>query len=215
MADYLIGGVILLSIVTALYFLIFTPKKKIAVNYFGAYCITVAVFELIAYFTSLSGNNNLYLLPIYTIIEYILLVKFFLHILRMSAWWNIIVILGVAFIIVNSVMFQDLTVYNSYAKAGVYFVILALGIYSLFDMITTEHPQKMESVTKLFVFGVLIKIAGSFALYLFSNLISQLEPSAQISLWTVNIFLNFIGMLLFLIGFVIYKRIPASELELQ
>ena len=196
---------IITTVLNCLLFVFAINKKSRIVNTFGLYIVLSAVFELIAFFTS-NNNNNLFLVPIYTALEFAILSIFFIFLFDKSRKWMAFVPIGTVLIILNSVFIQELDQYASNTKIISYFLFIILSIYSFFFLLIKDYDILIKQVVKYFVFGLLLNFTGSFALYLFSNIITRFSIEVQQNLWLISVSLNIIAQLLYFIGLVIYRR---------
>ncbi|MCB0651630.1 MAG: hypothetical protein KDC85_10180 [Saprospiraceae bacterium] len=195
-----------ISILTALVFLLKNRGFSILVRRFGAYVVAVALFELLSYslvFVFQNSNNNLYLLHLYTLVEFVLIGLFFAKLFDLFEWkmpFGLIIFIGSILIILNSIFIQPLDEYNSFSRTPVQLVFM-LGCFAAFYFFThRNYPYADRGMVKMFLIALLLKYSGSLFLYLFGNQISLLQIETQKALWLVNASLNFIAQVIILIA---------------
>ena len=196
---------VITTVLNCLLFVLAINKKSRIVNTFGLYIVLSAAFEVIAFSTS-NNNNNLFLVPIYTALEFAILSIFFIFLFDKSRKWMIFVPIGTALIILNSVFIQELDEYASNTKIIRYFLFIILSIYSFFFLLVKDYDIVIKQVVKYFVFGLLLNFTGSFALYLFSNVITRFSVEVQQNLWLISVSLNIIAQIMYFIGLMIYRK---------
>ncbi|WP_235297969.1 hypothetical protein [Portibacter marinus] len=211
MSDLIFKIAITANVVNALFYLIWVNKQNPIVNTFGLFIIASALAEIVTYFTA-SAGNNLFLMPIYTVLEFALLSCFFILAHDASKKWVFVIILGILLIAVNSIFFQELDEFNTNAKTVIYLIIIVLSLYTLFTYINFGQVSQTELTMKYFLFGLLLNFTGSFVLYLFANVISTFEIETQKNLWYFNIVLNIISQLLYFLGFWQYRKLEQSKI---
>ena len=196
---------VITTVLNCLLFVLAINKKSRIVNTFGLYIVLSAAFEVIAFSTS-NNNNNLFLVPIYTALEFAILSIFFIFLFDKSRKWMIFVPIGTLLIILNSVFIQELDEYASNTKIISYFLFIILSIYSFFFLLVKDYDIVIKQVVKYFVFGLLLNFTGSFALYLFSNVITRFSVEVQQNLWLISVSLNIIAQIMYFIGLMIYRK---------
>jgi hypothetical protein len=203
MIDILLSGVTAITLITALFFLFNYSKFGPAPKAFGYYLVLRAIFEVLASMLMEGGSNNLPYLHLYTLFEFLFLMYFFSRVFVPGRSWALAAGIGGLIIILNSLFVQDINEFNSYSKSLVCLTFILMSIYTLFKIFGRYNRDVMDAyAVKLFCYGLLINLAGSFTLYLFSNLIVLLSLETQQALWVVNVILNIITMVIFITGFI-------------
>lgn len=209
-----------ISVLTALVFLLKNKAFSNLVRRFGVYVVAVALFELLSYslvFVFKSSHNNLYLLHLYTLVEFVFIGLFFAKLFDLFEWklpYGLLLFLGSILIILNSIFIQPFDEYNSFSRTPVQLVFM-LGCFAAFYFFThRNYPWPDRGMVKMFLIALLLKYSGSLFLYLFGNQIALLQTETQKALWLVNASLNFIAQVIILIaitGWVIADKKDEQE----
>lgn len=154
-----------------------------------------------------AGTNNLPLLHLYTLLEFILFSLVYKKMGLFGRWpdrlfWFFII--GISLLIfVNSLFVQDVFSYNSYAKTLVQLLLIACAVGFIFQI----RPQDEVTLAQnLMNSSILIYYSGSLFLFMFGDFFSyEMAP-----LWIINVVLNFVSRLLILISIWKASRIRKS-----
>ncbi len=160
--------------------------------------------EILAFIFMRLGYNNLPLLHIYTLGEFLLLSYFFKSLLTKpvflrTAFWYF-VIAGSLFIIINSLFFQSVFGFNTFAKTFVQISIIGYAILYFYNLV--ENPLFSVAISKsirLINSAILVYYSGSLFIFMCSNVYLK-DMQVYVPFWAFNAFLNFIFQLLILIG---------------
>ena len=196
------------SLLSALVFLIRIPRFTELVKRFGLYIVVGAGFELYSYwlvFILKNKGNNLYLLHIFTLVEFVLIGWFFgklLELFEVRVNTKIILFVGAILIILNSLFIQPIDVYNSLSRTAVQLFFMACCFLGFYLFTQRNYPHKDKGVVKLILIALLLKYSGSLFLYLFSNQITELIAETQRKIWLINPSLNFLAQAIILIAFI-------------
>lgn len=171
----------------------------------GIFLIIDILTEIVATTLYYQHINNLPLLHIYTLLEFISFSFYYRATLRerqiFSKYFYVFVILVSLFIVLNSVFFQPLTEFNSNAKTLVQAILMGYGIYHLFSVfgkINLSEPAQFASC--VVSMAVIIYNAGSFFIFMFSNVLLENNSSrtVQYGFWMLNSLLFLIFQILIL-----------------
>ena len=209
-----------ISILTALVFIARRRRFTELVRRFGFYIVIVALFELYSYwlvFVRGHEENNLYLLHIFTLIEFVLIAWFFgklFELFKLKLNTRLIISIGAVLIVLNSVLLQPLEVYNSFSRTAVQLCFLACCFVGFYLFTQRNYTFKDRGVIKLVLIALLIKYSGSLFLYLFSNRIVDLPAQTQVNIWLINPSLNFLAQMIILfalVGFLMNTKRPKNK----
>ena len=203
LVDLTITTSVLCALITIYKYNIFLPiEKRFAIFIIGGAC-----FEMIA--TTLMkvapSGNNLPGLHAYTLFQFVALFYFFVGAYKTfgfhSKYLNIFVNVGIAAIILNSVFFQSIFVYNSVSKTFVEFSVLA-GCIAFFFFLISDKNYDIARTRPLvaFVTGVFLNSAVSIIHYLFSNYVLEMERSLSVKIAILHVIVNLITYLMFALG---------------
>jgi hypothetical protein len=177
-----------------------TPFRQLA--YFLIWNVTIEILVIIV--GALGYENNLPLLHLYTLGEFILFLFFFKSLLDRPAffktyfWYFLIV--GSLLIIGNSLFLQSIFVFNSFAKTFVQLTIIGCAIVYFYNLVENQlfTPIISKSI-RLINSAILVYYSGSLFIFMCSNVYYE---NAQIYdiFWIFNAFLNVLFHLLILVG---------------
>lgn len=180
----------------------FDKSLKILTVYF-----VLAFFaELTSYFLAKNSINNLFIFHIFSLIEYGLLFLFFKELFfdfRKKKLIDLLIILGLLFLILNSLYIQGLNKFNSYGLAFVSSSIMALSILFYKTLLDKGELGLSFEKHKWIVFGIFMSHAVSIVVLLFSNAISGFDKSNQLIVWILRAILS--GMAKLIICYALLK----------
>ena len=150
------------------------------------------------------GANNLPLLHVYTLGEFLLLSFFYrsllpTHIIFRKYFAAFLVTVSLL-ILFNTAVLQDIYVFNSYAKTLVQIILIIYSILFFFYLPEASSFQKPEGWSlRLINSGVLIYYCGSLFIFMFSNIFIE-NSLIYHGFWIFNALLNLLFHILVLIG---------------
>ncbi|WP_133574846.1 hypothetical protein [Pedobacter metabolipauper] len=167
------------------------------------------VINVIASVLAFNGINNMPVLHLYTILELVLVLRFFsIVITGKKAVWSIYGIkwLFPVFCIINFICFESVFMFNSYTRAfEAIIIIIFCMIYFKEVLDSSPNVFRSYSVT-LAVVGFLIYFSGSFFHFTFSNYISYLvKYELKMIIWNIHATLVLIMYSLFTLAFIYAK----------
>ncbi len=155
---------------------------------------------------STAHSNNLFLLHIYTLFEFIAWTYFYRNIFRHKKHvakfpWFVLVVS--CLIIANSVFLEPLSGFNSNAKTLVQVLFICYSVYYFFDVfgkIDLTKPQPL-AIT-LINFAVVFYYSGTLFIFMSSKLLANIGISnnQQYGFWAINSLLNLIFHIIILIS---------------
>lgn len=195
-------GLILLALLWLLrYRQLPTLQKRLGVFIF----LSIAV-QFYAVYLSRQKLPNLYVLHIYTLLEFWAWSFFYSYLLKDQARFQKTLpwIIGIAssFIILNSIYFEPLTGFNSNAKSLVQLLLIAASIYYFFLIFGKIDLNKERAQSLLLLnFAVLLYYSGSLFIFMFSKLLisTGVADIQQMVFWVINgmIYIVFVVLLLY------------------
>lgn len=189
---------ILFNVMTYGYLII---KNVYSIRWFGYY-IALAFFvqSLATILGKGFGLNNLPLLHFYSLLELIVLSIFYKKILENESWFqkaiNYILVIGTILIIGNSIFVQSIYTFNSNAKTLSQIIIMGYAISYYFSILHKNTPT--DSTLNLLNAAILLYYAGSFFIFMFSNVLSHQNSELLKLFFDFNILLYLIFQLLVL-----------------
>jgi hypothetical protein len=194
---------------------VYNKKETKALKYLFNYIFLLALIEIGALIIgSYFRENNLPLLHILTLGEFILLSLFYRKIIAKPIFKSKGFLIFIAFIslliIGNSIFLQEIYIYNSYAKSLVQAIVLIYAIlyfYNLTTNIETLHNQDQKSL-RLINSAILLYYSGSLFIFMFGNHYQQNED-IYLMFWVFNATIALIYYILLTIG--IWKTVYQAQ----
>lgn len=163
-------------------------------------------------------GNNLPLLHIYTLGEFLLLSYFYKGLLSappfLSKHFNTVTIFISLLIIANTLFLQSIYGFNTYAKTAVQFVFILYAILYFFDLSEQDALEAIEKkYLRLINSAILIYYSGSLFIFMFSNYFLQNNLNLPSGLWAFNAILNlvFLSLVSFSLWQIIYRKTRLSS----
>ena len=185
-----------------------------------AYAIFNVCIEIAARLCGYFYKQNLPLLHLYTLGEFVLFSFFYRMILSKRSLFSrhflLFLTSGIILIILNTTFLQGIFEFNSYSKTLVNIVVILFALDYAFAFSDLDEPEPFYGkALRLFNAGVLIYYSGSIFIFMSSQF--ELETGgALLVLWQVNVVLNLIFQIILLISLwkVIYRPRKLSSLQL-
>lgn len=175
------------------------------------YLVFAAIVNLAANMLAARSQPNLWLLHVYTIIEAVLLLYFFLRLLpngTVKKTLPVLMILFPLYGIINLLLFHATSKFNTYPRSVEALLFIALSIYywSTHAEAEEEYTSWTDNPYNWIVSGIILYFSSSFFLFLFSNFLlvnitSQAVTNIWQWAWTIHATLLMIMYLLFAGGF--------------
>jgi len=176
-------------------------------RFFWCYLLLGLAVQVAAKVVALQGGNNLPLLHFYTLFEFVFLSLFYNQFLnhseRSKRNFNYFVVGISCFIILNSIIWQPLTRFNSNAKTATQIIYIGYAIYYFFKAQSREDYASSYTIN-LLNSGLLVYYAASLFIFMFSNVLMKLGEAHNF-IWVVNTML-YLGLQL-LIFYWIWNKI--------
>lgn len=162
-----------------------------------AYLGNALVIQIIAKIFWAYTVNNLPLLHLYTLLEFILLSLFYysLYYRAKFKYFRYYIIFGGVFILFNSLFIQPLESFNSIAKTFTQLSYILLAIGYMFSL-AKGGVKKYDLINS----AILIYYSASLFIFMFSNVMLSLEDATayNLYLWAANVFLDILFQLMIL-----------------
>ena len=202
-------SIFILGLNCLLYWTSFKIHSK-SVRWF-TYFISISFgIQITAEWQAHNSETNLPLLHLYTLLEFIILSIFYKKILKneinFQKWVTFIILIIGLLIIANTYFLQPLTTFNSNAKTLTQIIFITYAIiyyFSILNKRTTPNP-----IINLLNAAILLYYAGSFFIFMFSNvLLTNLEEDTQLLFWIFNSLLYLVFLLMvFIAGWQIFRK---------
>ncbi|ATL48861.1 hypothetical protein COR50_17755 [Chitinophaga caeni] len=177
-----------------------------AMKVIWCYVIVAGVTNCLA--SIFSNSNNLPILHVYTVVEFVLLSWFYALVLPSKTLKRVILILAGLFIIfgfVNALYLQSIYVFNSNTRPV---AALLLIVYSLLYLIASsplEHQLRWSEIPANWAnAGILIYFSAALSQFAFSNLVEAKAPH-EVVLLIWNLHGTFVILMYILISISFYK----------
>ncbi|MDC8003611.1 hypothetical protein POV27_06080 [Aureisphaera galaxeae] len=150
------------------------------------------------------GRNNLPLLHIYTLGEFLLFSYFYKSVLHKPKIFQshyMYFILGVSILIIlNSAFIQNIFNFNTIAKTLVQVIIISYSVFYFYNLVENQRSSdRMAKSLRLINSAIMIYYSGSLFIFMCSK-ISFENTDTYIVFWAFNAILNVIFHLLILWG---------------
>ncbi len=176
-----------------------------SIKILGGFVFLSLYVQTTAFFLSLYGINNFFLVHILTLGEMILLSFFYYLIIdkRLKIKRLVLYFLPIfsLLIILNSIFREPITAWNSTAKTFTQGILIIYAIVYFYDLSTREIlvNVKIKSL-HLINSAILLYYAGSLFIFMFAKVVMKEIGTMQDVFWVFNAILYFVFCILILIG---------------
>lgn len=184
----------------------YTPALKVL----GLHLLVVAIFSSVAVLLSTTGRNNLPLLHIYTICEFIMISWFYSIVLRgylpskVLAW---IAVIFTVFALLNSIFLQSWYTFNTIPRSIEGLLVILLSLVCYYRMLSEMKIRKMERSPIFWInTGFLFYFSGALFLFMLSNYILPLNHQLNIFIWTIHACFSIMLYLFIFLGLCNYRN---------
>lgn len=195
-----IWGILMISI-----FVFFSNWKKQyrVFNYLGFFIVLNIITECLARIYQVNGWNNLPLLHIYTLGEFILLSMFYKMLFKKefkkSHFFKFFIPIVSIIIILNTIFLQEITGFNSYAKTLVQCILIGYALFYFVKIDARIEERNIKEKARLIAnSAILIYYSGSLFIFMFSDFFSRYSDGLPSYFWLFNVILNLIFQLIIL-----------------
>lgn len=192
---------LLCLIASSLMFVFGYEKLYPIISYFGFFLLFNLLIELIAklmLYLNYAHDidcNNLPLLHLYTLGEFLLISMFYYFIIKhrmtLGNFFKMFIFIISILIIINSAFFQSIYGFNSYAKTPVQFIIIIYSIiyFLLVDSKLSKRNLKQKTILWINT-AILIYYSGSLFVFMFSDFFLRYGEGLHEGFWIFNAILN-------------------------
>lgn len=195
-------------------------KMPRAIQLLGFYLLANLLIQVGADFLWQRSMNNLPLLHLNTLLEFVFITLFFREVYIEQAWFkkyfNYWISVVAFLLIVNSLFIESIYEFNSIAKTLVQVIIMTYVILYFFDAYgRVDFSQVEHQVIGLICFAILLCYAGSLFVFMFSQFSWGSNREVYRGLWLINGGLTLVFQLLILIAFLktVFQRRKGSDTE--
>jgi hypothetical protein len=161
------------------------------------------ITQLTITFLAESTRNNMPFFHVYTPLELLLLLWFFKRLLDSPAATRYLTVTAIAFVVfaaLNTLLFQDLFRFNSYARSIEAIVVIALCFVYFGQQFRTDRLSSRDAGL-WFVAGLFVYFSSSFIVFIVSNLSLALDKYFDWVMWNIHATIVLIMYGLYTVGF--------------
>lgn len=194
-------ALIVLSVNVAFFVKIFRERTEL--KWFAMTLISALIIQILAHVFAYKYGNNLPLLHLHTLLEFIFISLFYRQILfskhRLSVY--LLYFIGVVSILIvaNSVFLEPLTGFNGNAKGLSQSLIIIYTILYFFSRISTEVREENMYLNKINA-SILLYYSGSLFIFIFASFLAKNSPVLNHYFWEFNALLYLVFQLLILVA---------------
>ena len=184
----------------------FIKRKKLNTPFLRLFYFLIwnLIIEVLAQVFMKLEYNNLPLLHLYTLGEFILFSYFYMSLLnkpiRFKKIFGYFILVGSLLIILNSILFQSIYAFNTFAKTFVQIIIIGYAVLYFYYLVENPNLSVAKSKSlRLVNSAILVYYSGSLFIFMCGKF-SLIDVEGFVVFWAFNAMLNFIFQLLILIG---------------
>lgn len=165
-------------------------KMGAAMKATALYVFLGAAIQVYSSWLSSKGYNNLWLLHIYTPLEFTCIVLFFSRVLEgfwppRVFWWTAATFLGLS--AVNSTFLQDVNTFNTYARSLEGVLVIAFCLIWCYRTLLEMKIVHLEDDPVFWTnTGLLLYFSGNVLLFAFSNYIVHINRALNLYIWAFH-----------------------------
>lgn len=199
-------AVTILAISFILYVVKFRKLPK-EIKIIGLFLSLNLLTEILSRSLSGIGENNLYLLHIYTLFEFLVWSLFYKYLFNKKEknhnyYWPSVFLIAVL-LILNSMFLEPISGFNSNAKTLVQLILIGYAVIYFFNSFgKTDFSTKENQSILLINFAIILYYSGSLFIFMFAKLLetNDVSPLSFDGFWLFNALLNAIFQLLILVS---------------
>jgi hypothetical protein len=193
-------------IIAVLHFKNYTREYKVIT----LHLLIVVVLSGIAVLLWLMKHNNLPLLHLYTIAEFLMVSWFYSIILKDFVPARLILAVCIAFVVfavLNSIFIQSWFTFNTFPRSVESLWIIGLSLITYYKMLSELKIRKMERSPVFWInTGFFVYFSGALFLFSLSNYILSLNHRLNIYIWTIHAILSILLYLFIFLGLCNYRN---------
>jgi hypothetical protein len=179
-------------------------QRSVEMKALSLFVYLMLFFEIVGHILSSLAKSNLFLIHIYTPIEFC----FYSFIFRrqiVSPWgklfFDILVVAFIVFVLANSLFIQGFSKFNSYARVLESIILICFSLLLLFKLFLQEETVPLPKIPIFwFACGILFYFGGNLFIFIFSNFIHQYYLHLNKYIWALNALMNGFTYLLFAVA---------------
>lgn len=178
------------------YYRLLIREMKILVLYLSISFI----FELSLFFYGSFGINNLWLIQVWTIIEYIFFVILFSFWIQEGKFRKMLIYSTIPFIIfyiTDIVLLSEVDKFNNYSRSVECLIFSGVAGYALYDLSKAHTGSLWQNFRFYLILAVFLYFTGSLMIYALSNLVIEYAFNIALQFFMIPLVLNSISYFLF------------------
>ena len=192
------------------------PKQ---IKRLGPFILIALITEIYATYLTRQAIPNLFLLHIYTLLEFLAWSFFYQHLFKEKVLIQKVLpwLVGIitVLIISNTVFLEPMSGFNSNAKSLVQILLISSAILYFFTAFgKVDLIQALPRSLMLINFAVILYYSGSLFIFMFSRFLNDNKVAQfhQHGLWTINalIYVIFLILILFAIWTAAFRKTKSS-----
>lgn len=200
--QYISSAFVLIPLIIGVYKKVFLSKNTFYILILLIVALFVEIFNVIF---SIKGYNSMFLLDIYTPIEFILFALFyksFFDSIKKSYLHYFVIAVFLCIAMLDTFFINDFMTVNNFSDSieSIVFIIYSLSAF-FFVMKKLMYSDLLNSYFFWINTAVLIYFAGNLFLFLFSNHLQQSDHAQYLALYNIHSVTNIIYYILITIGF--------------
>ena len=167
--------------------------------------------QVISFILWKNKQNNLPLLHIYTLLEFVTLLGFYFFILKTFLSSVVFKVLGVAFVlfaISDSLFIENLYTFNTFSRSVEALIFIFFAMCWFIKIVSSPITEDPSRNSIIFInSGLLLYFGGSIVLFSFRNFITLMALHLRLNIWSIHTLLAVILYILITIGLWKHQRV--------
>lgn len=169
------------------------------------YLILSVLTQTISFIFWKQSINNLPILHVFTLLEFLILLRFYSILLKGFFSNFFFIALGIFFILfsfIDSFLIENIFTFNTLGRSVEALIFISLSICWFIKIVSTDENSILPTYKGINYIngGFLIYFSGSIVLFSFSNFINQLARPLLMNIWTIHTLLAVILYLIITFG---------------
>lgn len=168
------------------------------------YVFLGASIQILAAYVKLNGQNNLWVLHLFTPLEVAIILRFYSIVLAGFIQKKVFVWVGIIFLtmsVLSSIFLQDIRTFNTYARSLEGLLVIVLCLLWCYKTLTEMKIMKLGQDPVFWVnTGFLLYFSGGVLLFAFSNYIIGINHVLSLYIWAFHALFSMLLYALITIG---------------
>jgi hypothetical protein len=184
------------------------PRLPPALKWLSASLVLGGLSSIVMKLYAMEGQNNMPAFHVYTILEFLLLSLFYRQLFKGKKLYRLIpaaAVLYTGFWIINILLWQPLTKYNSYSRSAEALLLILYALAYFKYMLDGQLALPYYKAINWINTGLLLYFSGALSLFICGNLIMT-SLALNTIIWNIHASLVLLMYLFFTIGLYHAKR---------